>query len=191
LPRSDGPAPEPLAYCGTGELRALGESVLDMTRRLQDCEATIRSFADHVAHEMKTPLSAVKAATELIEDAARQMERQLKPLRQAPAAREPGHHGTACLAELLPALVAAHPGLKLTVSGGDIGLPLDAAGLGIVLQQLLTNAVAAGAGVVRLSAMRGRPSFADDGRGISDGNRNHGFEPFFKPAATVAAPAWA
>lgn len=186
--------PEPLAHCGSGELRAPGESVLDMARRLQDREATIRSFTDHVTHEMKTPLSAVKAATELLEDAdldpasrrlvatitgaARQMERRLKALRQAAAAREPGHRCTACPAELLPALAAAHPGLKLTVSGGDTGLPLDAAGLGIVLQQLLTNAVAAGAGEVRLSAMPGRPGVADDGRGISDGNRDHGFEPF-------------
>ncbi len=187
--------PEPLAHYGTGELRGLGESVLDMARRLQDREATIRSFTDHVTHEMKTPLSAVKAATELLEDsaldpasrglvatitdAARQMERQLQALRQSAAAREPGHHGTARLDDILPALAAAHPGLRLDVSGGDVALPLAAAGLGIVLQHLLSNAVAAGAGVVRLAASIGRLVIADDGRGVSEGNRDHVFEPFF------------
>ncbi|MGL4235188.1 histidine kinase dimerization/phospho-acceptor domain-containing protein, partial [Tabrizicola sp.] len=60
--------PEPLAHYGTKELRDLGESVLDMAGRLQAREATIRSFTDHVTHEMKTPLSAVRAAVEMLED---------------------------------------------------------------------------------------------------------------------------
>ena len=177
------------------ELRGLGESVLDMARRLQDREATIRSFTDHVTHEMKTPLSAVKAAGELLEDealdpssralvatiadAAQQMERQLQALRQAAAAREPGHQGIARLDDLLPALAAAHPGLRLKVSGGDVALSLAPAGLGIVLQHLLSNALAAGAGMVRLTASPGRLVIADDGPGISDGNRDQVFKPFF------------
>lgn len=60
-----------------------------------------------------------------------------------------------------------------------IWMGLVAAGLGIVLQQLLSNAAAAGAGVVRLQAASGRLTIADDGRGISDGNRDHVFKPFF------------
>ena len=53
---------EPLAHYGTRELRDLGESVLSMAGRLQAREATIRSYTDHVTHEMKTPLSAMRAA---------------------------------------------------------------------------------------------------------------------------------
>ena len=47
----------PLPHYGTRELGDLGDSVLAMASRLQAREATIRSFTDHVTHEMKTPLS--------------------------------------------------------------------------------------------------------------------------------------
>lgn len=186
---------EPLAHYGTRELRDLGESVLDMAGRLQAREATIRSFTDHVTHEMKTPLSAIRAAVELLEDAGlqgddkalvasiakagAQMERQLQALRQAAAAREPGHHGTGRLAEVLDDLQTAHPGLALTVTGADQPLPLAAGGLAILMQQLLSNASAAGATKVTLVAAPGRLTVHDNGKGISPGNRAHVFEPFF------------
>jgi two-component system OmpR family sensor kinase len=186
---------EPLAHYGTRELRDLGESVLAMASRLQAREATIRSFTDHVTHEMKTPLSSLRAAAELLEDqglddtsrqlvatmagAVEQMERQLQALRQAAAAREPGHHGMCRLADLLPDLVAAHPGLRIVATGETVALPQDAGGLGIVLQQLLSNAVEAGADEARLDISQGFLRVTDDGRGISDGNRGHVFEPFF------------
>lgn len=187
--------PEPLAHYGTRELGALGESVLDMATRLQAREATIRSFTDHVTHEMKTPLSAMRAAAEMLADtpldpdaqglvsmisaATDQMERQLQALREAAAAREPGHYGECQLAALLPDLVTAHPGLQIKVTGGDQPLPLNAKGLGIVLQHLLSNAAAAGATSVRLEAGPGVLRVLDDGPGISPGNRAHVFEPFF------------
>ena len=186
---------EPLLHYGTRELRDLGESVLDMAERLQAREATIRSFTDHVTHEMKTPLSAVRAAVEMLEDtklnpasrglvaaisdAGTQMERQLQALRQATAAREPGHRGLCRLDAVVPALAAAHPGLRIAAEGGAVEVPLNAEGLGIVLQQLLSNAVAAGSGEVRMTAVPGRLRVEDDGRGISEGNRAHVFEPFF------------
>ncbi len=187
--------PQPLAHYGTRELQELGDSVLTMAGRLQAREATIRSFTDHVTHEMKTPLAAIRAAGELLEDegltpearglmatirdAAEQMERQLQALRRAAAVREPGHHGKSRLDDLLPGLAAAHPGLRLSVSGGAVDLSLAAEGLKIVLQQLLSNAGAAGAKEVRLVAEPGRLGVSDDGLGISDGNRAHVFEPFF------------
>jgi signal transduction histidine kinase len=186
---------EPLAHYGTQELRDLGESVLDMARRLQAREATIRSFTDHATHEMKTPLSAIRAAVEMLEetaldregrdlvaaisDAGAQMERQLQALRAAAAAREPGHHGTSRLDEVVPGLPAAQSGLRLKVTGGGTDLPLDREGLSIVLQQLLANAAAAGATEVQLIAGPGRLRVQDDGPGISEGNRAHVFEPFF------------
>ncbi|MFO1202280.1 MAG: HAMP domain-containing sensor histidine kinase [Tabrizicola sp.] len=187
--------PEPLAHYGTRELRALGETILDMAGRLQAREATIRSYTDHVTHEMKTPLSAIRAAVELLEDAdlsaadrklvaaiadaGSQMERQLSALREAAAARETGHRGWSKLKEVGPGLAAAHPEVRLKISGDDIALPLAAGGLAIVLTQLLSNAAAAGAHKVRLDATPGRLVVSDDGPGISPGNRAHVFEPFF------------
>lgn len=186
---------EPLAHYGTRELRDLGQGVLDMAGRLQAREATIRSFTDHVTHEMKTPLAAIRAATELLEDggsagdntalfasireAGAQMERQLQALRQAAAAREPGHHGQSCLKDVLPELQAAHPVLALRVTGGDTPFPLAAQGLTILLQHLLSNAGEAGASEVTLQAGPGRLTVSDNGKGISPGNHAHVFKPFF------------
>lgn len=186
---------EPLAHYGTRELRDLGASILDMAGRLQAREATIRSYTDHVTHEMKTPLSAVRAAVELLEDAklspqdralvaaiaeaGAQMERQLAALRKAAAAREPEYRGITRLGDLALRLRAAHPDLRLEIAGEDRPLPLSAEGLEIVLTQLLSNARAAGATVVRLEAGAARLLVADDGPGISPGNRAHVFEPFF------------
>lgn len=186
---------EPMAHYGTRELRDLGQSVLDMAGRLQAREATIRSFTDHATHEMKTPLAAIRAAVELLEDsdlsagdkalattireAGAQMERQLQALRQAAAAREPGHHGESCLKEVLPALQTAHPGLALQVTGVEVPLPLAAEGLVMLLQQLLSNAGDAGSTEVSLRAEPRRLTVIDNGRGISPGNRNRVFEPFF------------
>lgn len=186
---------EPLAHYGTRELRDLGETVLDMADRLQAREATIRTYTDHVTHEMKTPLSAIRAAVEMLEDTAlevegqalvttiaeagQQMERQLQALRAAAAAREPGHHGQCSLDAVLPRLQPDHPGLDLQVTGEMVPLPLAVEGLTILLQQLLSNASAAGAHTVRLDAEPGQLTVTDNGRGISPGNRAHIFEPFF------------
>ncbi|HLQ20208.1 MAG TPA: histidine kinase dimerization/phospho-acceptor domain-containing protein, partial [Tabrizicola sp.] len=169
--------PEPLAHYGTRELRGLGEVILDMAGRLQAREATIRSYTDHVTHEMKTPLSAMRAAVELlaeaelapgdrrlvtaISDAGTQMERQLAALRDAAAAREPGHRGWSRLDEVMERLQVAHPRLRLVGLGGDVSLPLAAGGLEIVLTQLLSNAAAAGAAEVRLTARPGWLLVAD------------------------------
>ncbi|MBL9050161.1 MAG: HAMP domain-containing histidine kinase [Tabrizicola sp.] len=187
--------PEPLAHYGTKELRDLGESVLDMAGRLQAREATIRSYTDHVTHEMKTPLSAMRAAAEMLGDmelgaeerglvdtigeAAMQMERQLDALRRAAAAREPGHQGIGRLAEVLPELHAAYPSLRLVASGVAQDLPLAASGLTIVLRQLLSNAASVGASEVRIEASPSRMVVADDGPGVSTGNRDRIFAPFF------------
>ncbi|WP_151718537.1 sensor histidine kinase [Gemmobacter serpentinus] len=183
------------AHFGTRELHQMGQSVIEMAGVLRNREATIRSFTDHVTHELKTPVTTLIAASELLEDgalspedlalvaqmksAARQMETQLKSLRAMAAAREPGHFGQTCLADLLPDLVSDHPALALRAEGATQPLPLAATGLRLVLGHLLGNAQAHGARHVWLVAAPGQLIVSDDGRGISDGNRAHVFEPFF------------
>ena len=185
----------PLPHYGTRELRDLSHSITAMAAALQNREASIRSFTDHVTHELKTPVTAIRAAVELMSDgslshadqalagqilgATAQMQTQLEALRRVTAAREPGHHGQCTLNDLLPNLAADHPALTLNATGADLALPLAASGLQIVLDHLLGNAAQNGAQSVNLTAMPTGLTITDDGSGISDGNRAHIFTPFF------------
>ncbi|MEO8244280.1 MAG: ATP-binding protein [bacterium] len=184
----------PLPHYGTRELRDLATSITAMASSLQSREISIRSFTDHVTHDLKTPVTAIRAAGELLSDGAlnaadqrlvsqilgatAQMQTQLEALRRVTAAREPGHHGATCLADLLPVLQQTHPGLHLTLHGAYDPLPLAASGLRIALGHLLTNAGQHGASEVILTANDGL-TISDNGSGISDGNRARIFSPFF------------
>jgi two-component system OmpR family sensor kinase len=189
-----------LAHYGTAEMGELGQSFLEMTSSLRNREAAIRSFTDHAAHELKAPLTGIRGAAELLasgdglraEDrrlaetilaAAERMERELAALRCAASAREPAHHGLCRLDDLLPALQEDFAGLELAVAGGSLGLPLGAEGMRLVLTQLLRNAHEHGAERVALAAALSAEgpvlTVRDDGAGISEGNRERVFDPFF------------
>lgn len=193
------PAPPP-AHFGTSETAATAARVIAMAEALRDREATIRAFTDHVTHELKTPVAAIRAAAELLEDggglshedarllreidgARMQIEAQLAALRQAAQAREVRHLGQSRLADIVPGLSAEFPGQTLSLGGETLLMPIAAEGMAIVLRQLLRNAAEHGARHVTLSAsaVEGGVTLdiSDDGFGISPGNEAKVFEPFF------------
>lgn len=55
---------------GGGELRELGEAVAQMRQRLEDRLRYIEGFAADVAHEFKSPLTAIRGAAELLDEGA-------------------------------------------------------------------------------------------------------------------------
>jgi two-component system, OmpR family, sensor kinase len=192
--------PSPPKHFGTRELYATASRVIAMAETLRDREATIRAYTDHVTHELKTPVSAIRVAVELLEDepglsdgdrhliskineARQQIEAQLAALRRAAQARETRYLGQTNLAEVMPVLARDWPDLALSASGERLGLPLAAEGLVVVLRQLIRNAVESGAGRVLLHAHGDAISpmidITDDGRGVSEGNAARIFEPFF------------
>ena len=143
-------APEPPVHFGTQETRATALRVIAMAEALRDREATIRAYTDHVTHELKTPVAAIRAASELLEDgltdpgdkallaqidgAREQMERQLAALRDAARARETRWLGESRLVDVLPALATGHPLLVLTATGERQRLPLaDGSRMGVRL----------------------------------------------------------
>lgn len=189
----------PLPHYGTQELQALGQAVLDMAATLQNRQDSIRAYTDHVTHELKSPLTSLIGAAELLDgqddlapaertkllatirSSAGRIEDLLAAMRAMAAARTPLGPATARLSDVLPALEQAHPGLDLRIRGEAAVLPIPAEGLEAVLRQLLGNAAAHGAQSVQLDAAEAPPVLhvRDDGQGVSPGNRDRIFDPFF------------
>lgn len=202
----------PPARHGTRERAAMGQRVAQMAATPHDRAATIRSYTDHVTHELKTPVSTLRAAAELLEDspalspadrplvaritgAARQLQDQLDALRRVAAARETSHGGLGDLQAVLPGPVARFAGPHLTVQGGDPDLPLSRQGLGIVLGHLLDNAAQHGATSVDLAATTVPEgpvlTVADKGRAFRTATARRCSIGSSPPGAMRAEPAWA
>ncbi|WGW05559.1 sensor histidine kinase [Tropicibacter oceani] len=188
------------ATFGTRELHAMAQSVMEMAQTLRDRETSMRSYSNHVTHEIKTPVAAIRAAVELLEDgqalsgedralvaqiggAGRQIETQLEALRQIARAREPRHIGRTTLRQAIETLDAPALILAPEATSIDTALPISAEGLGLILGHLAGNAAAHGARRLDLAvADQGDAlilTLQDDGPGISPGNRDRIFEPFF------------
>lgn len=188
-----------LKHYGTQEIQRTAKGVIAMAEALKDREASIRSYTDHVTHELKTPVSVIVAATELLEDgpvddqqshhlvaqighAAQNIQKQLEALRKAARARETRYVGTCRLADLEEPLTAAFPDLAIELTNASKVFPISKDGLLIALQQLFRNAVEHGAKSVSL-----RPSLdvdqtlvvSNDGHCIPAEDLAHLFDPFF------------
>ncbi len=200
LRNGDASALSPLQHYGTRELHDLGQSVLAMAGTLHNRETAIRTYTNHVTHELKTPITAIRGAAELLDttqapdsddarlvktvlDGTRRMERLLADLRDTAAAREPLHHGHSTLAQLRPALKQKFPDLDMQLTGESIPLPLNTQGMGIVLHHLTQNAREHGASQVNIGACFNNSQvqirISDNSTGISAGNLPHIFDPFF------------
>ena len=194
-----GAVPEGLDHYGTPEIGELAQDVLDMADVLQSREMGVRSYTYHVTHELKTPLTAIRGAAELLEaeDLSEETRRLVQTIagaekravkllgaaRQIAAARMPEHQGTSRLKDCVPTLKSRLSRTELDVRNDSTELPLAQSGLEVVLWHLAENAEEAGA--TRLTLDTGRTDdgpwmrVQDNGPGISSGNRAQVFEPFF------------
>jgi len=186
---------EPMQHYGTQEMQALGQSMLDMGRVLQGREAVLRSYADHATHELKSPLTVVRGAAELlaegglsdkdqarmigrIEKAAARMADLLDAQRTLARAQEPMAQGRAPLAHVIEGLRKDHKALEVAVKG-DAVIPVPPEQLQLVLGHLLGNAAAHGATQVTVTGHSNGFDLTDNGPGVSAGNRARIFDPFF------------
>lgn len=186
--RDDAPLPR---HFGTPELTALGQAVLDMGSTLQDREAGLRAYTNHVTHELKSPLTSLIGATELLEDdtspedrakltetirtSALKMQVLLDALRRLAKARDPLGHGPT---QLSVALNKVEAGVALDLHH-DRAVPLDPDALHAILTHLSQNAAAHGARQLKITGTENGFTVQDDGPGIAEGNRARIFEPFF------------
>ncbi len=179
----------PPSHFGTPEFSQLGQAVIEMTARLRGREAVLRSYADHVTHELRSPLTIIQGAAELladpdlapqdrlkllsgISDATARMEALLDGQRALAQAQEPMPDGACRLSDVL----RAHPAAEIVADGT---VPLSAEVLALVATHMIGNALAHGATKVRFELQQGRLLISDDGLGISPGNRDRIFDPFF------------
>ncbi|TDR89835.1 sensor histidine kinase [Enterovirga rhinocerotis] len=202
--RGDRSAIKPLERHGTREFAQLSESFLAMAASLQERSDYLRTFAAHVSHELKSPLTAIRGAAELMLDAApgsmTEEERRrflgniladagrlaalVNRLRELARADNPPIEGETNLGAAAAALRTAQPGLAIRLDGDPaLRLPLSEENAGIVLGHLADNAARHGAGTLTLSARRDAAGLAllvrDDGGGIAPGNRARIFDTFF------------
>jgi len=205
--RGDRAALTPLPHYGTAEVAALSQGLLDMAQALQDRSDFIATFAAHVSHELKSPLTAIKGAAELMRDdldapapAMDRADRQrfldniiadtarltaiVQRLRELARAEATPTAGRTTLAAAVADLRAGFPGLRIEAEG-DLGAPvrISPENARIVLAHLADNAQRHGARRLRIAARPDGASLAvslrDDGAGISAANRGRIFDSFF------------
>jgi len=64
----EGQLDAPIAIDGPGDLRVLGQRLDWLRGELKDVNIQKQQFLRHVSHELKTPLTAIREATELLND---------------------------------------------------------------------------------------------------------------------------
>ena len=196
-------AARPLAHHGTREMAELSKAFLDMARKLQARSDTIRTFATHVSHELKSPLTAIQGAAELLRDAGDDMDpatrirfldnivadtdrlnRLVRRLIELARADNPGLSGqSTSLAEILGHLSPVE-GVDVSIaSGADTRFAISPENGAAILSNLVDNSLHHGASRLVLDASGSGGivviAAADDGQGVSSNNRGRIFEPFF------------
>jgi signal transduction histidine kinase len=205
--RGDRSALRPLDHHGATEIAQLSQSFLDMAATLQNRSDFIATFAAHVSHELKSPLTSIQGAAELLRDdldsSLRGMSaddrrrfldniisdterltavvRRLHELARAEAA--PTEEQTR-IVDALADLRSGFPTLEIE-ENGDIDLPIrmSAESARIVLVHLADNASRHGATLLTITAARRSDelhvTIRDNGAGVSPANRDKIFDSFF------------
>lgn len=149
------------------ELRPLTDGLNGYLSRIEDLRQAERRFVANAAHELRTPVAAIRARLDLgtdaeragtlrlLDDLTRRIERLLQLSRsEAGLGLGQGPADLIRILRLLTEETARHAGVTIHLDDGDLEsliLPLDPDALAILLRNLIDNAVEHGTGVVRVA----------------------------------------
>jgi len=191
----------PLGPRGTREVDSLATSLFKTSKKLMERSSYLTLFATHVSHELKTPLTGIQGAAELlleneggmskaqknrfltnIKSDAERMALLSTRLRELAHAEIAGEEGSSPLLPTLEKCVSQN-GLSLQINNGEFSLPMTEPNAEIIWQQFTQNAASHDA---KKFAVFTRDSdtdlqiyVGDDGEEISEANRPEIFTPFF------------
>lgn len=189
------------------EIRNLGEALSTMTRKLRERGDYIAELAANVSHELKTPITAIRGAAELLRDqwegmdaaqrrrfadnidadAARMGRLVMRLLQLAQIENAPEPTDRVDVADFFRALVDRYPGVTLDLRDPPTHIVINVDHLRSAVSNLLENALRHGAGkpVLLRVGSEGtalRVDVADGGPGISPANQGRLFQRFFTTA---------
>ena len=205
--KGDRNALRPLKHHGTSELARLSQSFLEMARRLNARSNFISTFATHVSHELKSPLTSIQGAAELLRDDigattpamtdadkrkfldniiadADRLTKISVRLRDFARAENPVAVGAATLSATIASLRSAFGSLEIT-SRGDLDTPMRISeeNAAIIFSNLADNAMRHGSPTLDVAAVRQgnllSVKVSDNGEGVSANNRTQIFDSFF------------
>ncbi len=207
IARGDRDAFRPLRHYGTREFAQLSRSFLDMAEQLSRRSDYVATFSAHLTHELKSPLTSIKGATELLLESAQSDKDRLTPdeqnkflrnilsdtdrletmtqrLRELARAETVQQHEHAELGFVIGGLRSRFPTRAISATGcleRSIGMSAEKAL--IVLSHLTDNAMRHNARTLRLEAASAdttiRLTVSNDGDAISAPNREKIFDAFF------------
>ncbi len=207
IARGDRQAMRPLSRHGTQEIAALTQAFLDMAGSLASRSDFIATFAAHVSHELKSPLTSIQGAAELLRDDleagqdkmdvafkqrfldniisdTQRLTAIVNRLRELAQAETRPTAGCTSLQEVVAAMRAGFPELLFSTSG-DVSqtLAISAENLRIIIAHLADNAVRHCATELTISIKHDKNSaritVSDNGVGISRNNQARIFDHCF------------
>jgi signal transduction histidine kinase len=203
--KGDRDALRPLKRHGTSEFARLSQSFLGMAKRLNTRSSFISTFATHVSHELKSPLTSIQGAAELLRDDvdapamddedrrkfldniiadADRLAKISGRLRDFARAENPVALGAAKLSASIAGLRSAFPALDIRASGElDSPMRISEENAAIILSNLADNAMRHKSSMLDLSATQQGNLLvvrvSDNGEGVSPNNRTQVFDSFF------------
>ncbi|GLH75624.1 two-component sensor histidine kinase [Bradyrhizobium sp. SSBR45G] len=205
--RNDPAGFRPLAHYGTRDFAELAEHFFAMAEQLAQRSNYIRSFSAHLTHELKSPLTSIKGAAELLLDSLASRSETLtraeqekfltnilgdadrlvalaQRLRELARAETVSTVEPGTVADAVETLRRRFPSTVIETSGPlERKTTLSNETVLIVLTHLVDNAIRHGARYIRLDAEDGGDILvvraSNDGAPISPANRDRIFDAFF------------